>query len=90
MNHSCSPDDDAPAPASDGMAHYAALYGPTSEELRRSLPRIGDHLCSAFEGLHARPSREAAEWLAAELDGARRVVLRFQERLLAEEWSDGR
>lgn len=64
--------------------------GPSSEALRRGLPHIGDHLACAFDDLHARPSAEAAQWLAAELEGARRAVLRFRERLLAEERSDGR
>jgi hypothetical protein len=67
-----------------------AYEGPSTDSLRRSLPRIGEHLSGALDDLHARPSPEAAEWLAAELDGARRAVLRFRERLLAEERSDDR
>lgn len=69
---------------------YAALYGPSCEELRRTLPDIGEHLQHAFGDLHACPTPHDADRLAVELDGARRAVLRFRERLLAEERSDGR
>jgi hypothetical protein len=68
----------------------AIAKGPSTEALRRGLPYIGDHLAGSFDDLYARPSAEAAQWLAEELEGARRAVLRFCERLLAEERSDGR
>jgi hypothetical protein len=71
-------------------ASYDALYGPSSEELRRSLPAVGEHLQSVMEDLRVRPSAEAAARVAIELEGAKRAVLRFRERLLAEERSDGR
>jgi hypothetical protein len=74
----------------DAQSIYAALYGPSSEELRRSLAGIGDHLQQALEELHTRPSPDAADRLSIELEGARRAVVRFRERLLAEERSDGR
>lgn len=71
-------------------ASYDALYGPSSDELRRSLPGIGDHLQHALDELHARPSAEAASRVAIELEGAQRAVLRLRGRLLVEERSDGR
>ncbi|GHA74967.1 hypothetical protein [Cognatilysobacter bugurensis] len=71
-------------------ASYDALYGPSSEELRRSLPTMGDHLQRALDELDARPSAEAASRVAIELEGAQRAALRFRERLLAEERGDGR
>lgn len=71
-------------------ALYAALYGPTADELRRSLPEIGEHLQRSLESLSAEPTAEMAERIAVELDGARRAVMRFRERLLVEGRSDGR
>lgn len=69
---------------------YAALYAPTAEELRRSLPEIGDGLQAQLHNLYARPSAADAERVAANLDGARRAVMRLRERLIAEGRGDAR
>lgn len=63
---------------------YAALYGPSVEELRRSLPEIGDGLQAQLHELYARPNPTAADQLAANLDGARRAVLRLAEAIRRE------
>jgi hypothetical protein len=63
---------------------YAALYGPSADELRRSLPEIGDGLQVQLHELYARPDPTAADQLAANLDGARRAVLRLAETIRRE------
>ena len=72
------------------QAAYAALYNPSAESLRTSLPEIGEGLAAQLVELHKRPCVAAAEQVAANLDGARRAVLRYRERLIAEGFGDGR
>ncbi len=69
------------------VTELAALYGqpqPQVEPLRRQLPEIGSGLHAQFEQLHLRPSPDAAERLALNLDAARLAVLRLREALLRE------
>lgn len=69
----------------EAQTAYASLYAPSAESLRLSLPEIGEGLAAQLVELHKRPSAAAAEQVAANLDGARRAVLRYRERLLAGE-----
>lgn len=75
-----------PAPT----AMYAALYGPSADELRRSLPEIGDGLQAQLHEIYFRPEPAAAERQAANLDGTRRAVLRLAEAIRREGRGDGR
>lgn len=61
------------------VAVMARLYGPDAETQRRGLPEIADALHTQLCELYARPSATAAEAVAANLDGARRAVLRLAE-----------
>ena len=70
-------------------AIYAALQGPSVEDLRRGLPEIGSGLESQFHGLYERPSAAAAESLAANLAGAHRACLRLAEAIRREGSGDG-
>jgi len=72
------------------VAAYAALYGPSTESMRQSLPEIGEGLAAQLAELHKRPSPDAAEQLARNLDGARVAVMRYRERLVAEGAGDER
>jgi hypothetical protein len=71
-------------------AAYAALYAPTADDLRRSLPDIADRIHTQLMQLHEHPCGDFCEQLAANLGGAQRAVLRFRERLLAEGKGDER
>lgn len=73
----------------DAAVAYAALYAPTAEELRRSLPDVGDGLQGQLHELSARPSPDRCEQLARNLEGARLSVLRLREALLREGTGDG-
>lgn len=53
------------------------------ERMRLGLPEIGEYLHAQMDELYARPNAEQAEVLAANLMGAARAVLRFQEALLS-------
>lgn len=57
------------------------LYSPTADELARVLPDLADGLHGQLCELAARPTRDKAEGLAANLDGARRHALRMAEAL---------
>lgn len=70
--------------AADHMAALARLYGMDADALRRSLPDLGDGLHSQLVALHDAPSQSACEQLAANLEGARRYVLRLAEAIRAE------
>lgn len=67
---------------------YAALYGPQSAQLASSLPDVGEGLAAQLTELGHRPTVEGAEQLAANLDGARRAVLRLRESLIREGTDD--
>lgn len=60
------------------QAIRAAIYRPSPEVLRRDLPEIGEGLLAQFLELHTRPSSDGAEQLAANLQGAARLVLQFR------------
>lgn len=65
------------------------LYGPSAEDLRRQLPDLSTGICNQLAELHARPRPDAAERLASNLDGARRLALALRERLMAEGEGNG-
>lgn len=69
---------------------YAALYAPSAESLRHSLPEIGDGLQAQLVALYADPSARVAETVASNLAGAQRAILRYREALLREEAGGGR
>jgi len=71
-------------------ASYYALYAPSSDEARRCLPGIDNHLKNALDELHARSSAEAVSPVAIELEDAQLAVPRFRKGLLTEERTDGR
>ena len=68
----------------------APIYKPAAESLRLSLPDIGERLSAQLIELHKRPDTSKAEMLAIALDGARRHVLAYRERLSAEGLPNGR
>ena len=68
---------------------YAALYAPTSAELRLSLPGIAKGLYAQLDELYEHPSIVACDRLAANLSGAARAVLRLREALLRDGGNDG-
>ena len=72
------------------IARYVTAYTPSVEDLRTGLPDMGDGLQAQLHELYARPSADAAERVAANLDGARRAVLRLRERIISEGSGDGR
>lgn len=63
------------------IEHLRALYAPGVEELRRPLSEAADGLHAQLCELSARPTRDKCDRLAANLDGARRHVLRLGEAL---------
>lgn len=65
-------------------AAYAALYGPSVDDMRRSLPDIGDGLQAQFHTLYEHLSAAGAEQLAANLSGASRACLRLAEAIRRE------
>lgn len=72
------------------QAVYAAQHQQTADSIRLSLPDLADGLQAQLVELHKRPSADAAEQLARNLDGARVAVMRYRERLIAEGTGDGR
>ena len=66
------------------VAIMARLYGPDAETQRRGMPEIADGLHTQLCELYACPSAHAAETLAANLEGARRAVLRYADTLRRE------
>lgn len=62
----------------------APVFTPDAETLRRQLPDLAEGLSNQIAELHARPLADAAERLAWNLDGARRLILAFREQLMAE------
>lgn len=62
----------------------APAYVPNLEDLRRQLPDLAEGLSAQLSDIYARPRADAAERLAANLDGARRLLLTLRERLLQE------
>lgn len=66
------------------LAVMARLYGPDAETQRRGLPEIADGLHTQLCELYARPSAFDAETVAANLDGARRALMRYADTLRRE------
>lgn len=62
----------------------APVYTPSAEDLRRQLPDLAEGLSAQLAELYARPRADAAERLASNLDGARRLALALRERLMVE------
>jgi hypothetical protein len=60
---------------------YEALPRPHREVLRCGFPEIWEGLAAQFHELFERPSRDGAERLAANLDGAAKAVLRYMALL---------
>jgi len=70
--------------------HYAALYAPTADELRRTLPDVGDGLSAQLHELSARPTADGCDRLAINLAGAQSAVRKLREALIREGGSHGR
>jgi hypothetical protein len=68
---------------------YAALYGPTANELHRSLLDMADGLHAQLIALHDHPTVHACNSVAANQGGAARAVLRLGEALQREGGNDG-
>lgn len=69
-------------------AAHLAPYSPTAESLRVGLPDIADGLHSQLCELYARPTADAAERLAANLNGAALAVMRYRAAMLLEGCGD--
>ena len=69
---------------------YSALYGPSAAALANTMTDMGEDLSAQCQALHRDSTVEACESLAANLDGARRAVLRLKESLVREGGADGR
>jgi len=75
-----------PSPAEQ----YAALYAPTSADLRRTLPDVGEGLSAQLQELSAHPTPDGCDRLAINLAGAQSAVRKLREALLREGGSHGR
>lgn len=62
----------------------AGTFTPDAEALRCQLPDLADGLHAQLLAFYVAPSAPAAETLAANLDGARRHVLRTAEAFVRE------
>lgn len=58
--------------------------GPSAEQQAAALPDVGDGLSAQLDALSRDPTPSGCEILAANLDGARRAILRLRASLLAE------
>lgn len=67
--------------AASQAEHYAALYAPASQDLRRLLPDVGDALQAQFHELSARPCLDRCDRLAMSLAGAQTTLRKFREAL---------
>ena len=65
-------------------ASQPQTYMPSAESMRLSLVEISETLAAKMIELHKRPDASKAEMLAIALDGARRHVLAYRERLVTE------
>lgn len=72
------------SPADAHTAALARLYGPSTETQSKALPDLGEGLRTQLENLSLDPTPARCEVVAANLDGARRAVLRLREGLVAE------
>lgn len=64
------------------------LYGPSAAQHAAGLPDIGEGLLRQLESLSADPTPWSCEAMAANLDGARRAVLRLREALMLDRSPD--
>ncbi|KAF1717914.1 hypothetical protein CSC74_03130 [Pseudoxanthomonas yeongjuensis] len=71
------------------VATYAVLYGPSVATLANTMPDMGEAISTQCQALRRDPTVDACEVLAANLDGARRAVLRLREALMREGSGDG-
>lgn len=69
---------------SNAAAAYAALYAPTSEDLRRLLPEIGETLAAQLAELCRSPTIQRCDDLAINLTGAQAQVRKLREALARE------
>lgn len=69
---------------------YSALYGSSATALAATMTDMGEALSTQCQALHRGPTMDACEVLAANLDGARRAVLRLRENIIREGGADGR
>lgn len=65
----------------NAAAQYAALYAPTSNDLRRTLPDIADGLHTHLCELSVAPTSEGCDRLAIQLSGAQSAVRKLREAL---------
>lgn len=72
------------------VSAYSALYGPSAAVLASTMTDMGAALSAQCQSLHHYPTADACEVLAANLEGARRAVLRLKETLVREGGADGR
>lgn len=72
------------------QAAQAAMYGPSADAQAKGLPDIGEGLHAQMVDLSRDPTPDRCERAAANLDGARRAVLRLREALMLEQRFDGR
>lgn len=68
----------------NAAAVYAALQLPNVDQLRQSLPDIGDGLQAQFHTLYEHLSAPGAEQLAANLSGAAQACLRLADAIRRE------
>ena len=61
------------------------LYTPPASVLIKDLTDLGDGLAGQFAALRRSPTASGCEQLAANLQGASRVVMRIRQGLLADE-----
>ena len=73
----------------DHVAAQAALYGLSAAEQANAMPDLGEGLMAQLVTLSMDPTPSRCEHMAANLEGARRAVLRLRERLIAEGLGDG-
>lgn len=72
------------------LAALGALYGPSPEAQAKALPEVGEGLQTQLANLSMDPTPARCEIVAANLEGARRAVLRLREGLLAEGYRSSR
>lgn len=61
-----------------------------AEALRRQLVDLGDGLQAQCHELHRLPTPERCERLACSLEGARRMVMEYRQRIMGEGKADER
>ena len=72
------------SPGMQSAAAYASLYKPTSHEMIRCIPEIGERLLAQLNELSCRPTPSGAENMALQLEGVRLHILKIRESLVRE------